>query len=72
VPYIALCKNLEFFTAHLLRFRVLLLYVDEMLKFLIKDVSVCICSCNLYHNFLFAYVIHSKNVRIISRPYIKL
>jgi hypothetical protein len=37
---IALCKNLKCFIDHLLRFQVLLLYVDEMLKFLIKDVSV--------------------------------
>jgi hypothetical protein len=43
MPYIALYKNLEFFTALLLIFRVLLLYVDEMLKFLIKGVSVDVC-----------------------------
>jgi hypothetical protein len=43
VLFIALCKNFEYFTVHVLRFRVLFVYVDEMLKFLIKDVSVDVC-----------------------------
>jgi hypothetical protein len=42
-----------------------LLYVDEMLKFLIKDVFVSICNRNLYHNFLFAYVILVKMLGLL-------
>jgi hypothetical protein len=40
---IALCKKFEYFTVNLLRFQVLFVYVDEMLKFLIKGVSVDVC-----------------------------